>query len=39
MGIAKDIFGAEPDHQVTAAQLVSEYERSETDADDNYKER
>ena len=37
--IAKDILGAEPDHQVSAAQLVSEYERSENDADDKYKEK
>jgi len=38
-GIAKDILNAEPDYQVSAAQLVSEYERSESDADDKYKEK
>jgi predicted small secreted protein len=38
-GIAKDILGAEPDYQVSAAQLVSEYERSENDANDKYKEK
>ena len=38
-GIAKDILGSEPDYRVSAAQLVSEYERSENDADDKYKEK
>jgi predicted small secreted protein len=36
-GIAKDIVDQEPDFRVSAAQMVADYEASESAADDMYK--
>ena len=36
-GIAKEIADKDPDFVVTAAQIVAEYEASESAADDKYK--
>lgn len=36
-GIAKDILEKEPDFRVTAAQIVADYNESESVADDRYK--
>ena len=36
-GIAKEIADREPDFIVSAAQMVADYEASESDADDKYK--
>jgi hypothetical protein len=38
-GIAKEIVGKAPDLEVTAAQMVSDYEASESAADDKYKDK